>query len=93
MEFFDRRLFLLICGIKDGESPEATGLIREAEERIATDSGIRVMAAFETRDAETRIRSMPERQGGDQAAVDAAGERDDHLLPGHQPADRGIQSL
>ena len=47
LEFFDRRLFLLICGIKDGESPEATGLIREAEERIATDSGIRVMAAFE----------------------------------------------
>ena len=47
LEFFDRRLFLLICGIKDGESPEATGLIREAEKRIATDSGIRVMAAFE----------------------------------------------
>lgn len=63
MEFFDRRLFLLICGIKDGESPEATGLIQEAEERIATDSGIRVMAAFEMYEAHASDGSVIFRNG------------------------------
>ncbi len=47
MEFFDWKLFFLICGIKDTASGEAEALRREATERLADMPGLKISAALE----------------------------------------------
>ena len=49
-EFFDWKMFMLICGIKDCSSPLAIQIKKEAEEeilRMKSDGSIRIMAAMD----------------------------------------------
>ena len=49
-EFFDWKMFMLICGIKDCSSPLAMQIKKEAEEeilRMKSDGSIRIMAAMD----------------------------------------------